>query len=184
MPCIHQRTYDRVYRGVEVLVRHGHLMQRQLTAFDFVQIKNIVDKPQQEIAGYRYLAEIIVNNRDIVLSAREICQIDYGVHGSSDVMAHAGEKFRLCGIGFTHLFERVSCLLVFLVKEYGHYEQHDDERAAEGQRHHYIIAEKLSQSRLGLHIAVLRQQTASEKRARQSNSFVQNRDGYCVVTRG
>ena len=31
----------------------------------------------------------------------------------------------------------------FLVKEYGHCEQHDDERAAEGQRHHYIDLQPL-----------------------------------------
>ena len=80
-----------------LLQRHGLNVQRHLAAFNLGYIQNVVDQPQQMLAGKLDFTQIIPHLLRIVRMVQgQGCHTDDGVHGGAYIVAHAGKEVLLC----------------------------------------------------------------------------------------
>ena len=77
------------------------VLQGELARFDAGHVQNFVDEVQQVFGGASDFLQVVL---DLVRKSRfmegETVQPDDGVHGSANLVAHVGEEYGLCPVGF------------------------------------------------------------------------------------
>ncbi len=96
--CLGQDQFtDRAQHFIHIEVKGFEL---HLAALDFGHIENIIDQSQQIIGRRLDFLQAVQNPLGgLILVQRNSRHTDNSVHGSSDLVAHPGEEFRLCPAG-------------------------------------------------------------------------------------
>ena len=100
IPGLHLRLNDIDYIIHYFPQRHGRFIQRHLAALNFGHIQYVIDQPQQMLTGQGNFAQAVNHPVFIInIPLGNFRHTDNGIHGGTDIMAHAGKKLTLCHIG-------------------------------------------------------------------------------------
>ena len=91
--------------GVHLLHKLGEgeflVLQGELARFDAGHVQNFVDEVQQVFGGASDFLQVVLDLvRKPWFMEGEAVQPDDGVHGGANLVAHVGEEYGLCPVGF------------------------------------------------------------------------------------
>ena len=95
--------------------------QRQLARLDQREVQNLIDQIQQVPARLQYLANAALLRRGgrRRTGFNQLCEPEDGRQGRAQLVAHAGEKIRLCLVGLVGHLPGGGQLLVFFLQRCG-----------------------------------------------------------------